>query len=224
MTFRPSRTAVAFGLALAATLASAQAVYRIVGPDGRVTFTDRPPTDAASAPTRASATGASGVALPFELAQVASRYPVTLYSGPQCAACDAGRQYLTTRGIPFAERTVSTPDDIAALQRLAGEAALPLLTIGGQQVRGYSDVEWGQFLDAAGYPARSQLPPGYRRAAATPLVTAERPTAPAAPAASAASAAPGATGDPPVQAVPTRPRAAPQRTPADNSNPAGIRF
>lgn len=218
---RPLPTALAAALVLTVHFASAQPVYRVVGPDGRVTFTDRPPLAAASAPVRASGGGSSGVGLPFELAQVASRYPVTLYSGPQCAACDAGRQYLIGRGIPFSERTVSTPDDIAALQRLAGEAALPLLTIGGQQVRGFSDVEWGQFLDAAAYPASSQLPPGYRRPAATPLVAAERPAVPAAaPAASAAAA----SSDPPVQAVPTRPRAAPQRAPVDNSNPAGIRF
>ena len=43
---RPHRTAqlaVAAILALLPALAPAQAIYRIVGPDGRVTFSDKPP-------------------------------------------------------------------------------------------------------------------------------------------------------------------------------------
>ena len=142
--------------------ALSQTVYRIVGPDGRVTFSDQPPVAApASGVTTAGAGGGSasgGVGLPFELRQVASRYPVTQYTGPDCIPCGSGRALLNGRGVPFAERTVTTNDDIAALKRLSGETALPFLTIGTQQLRGYSDAEWGQFLDAA----------GYRRLTATP--------------------------------------------------------
>ena len=40
---------------------------------------------------------------------------------------------------------------------------------GGQQLKGYSDLEWKQYLDAAGYPKSSQLPSGYRNPPAAPL-------------------------------------------------------
>jgi hypothetical protein len=57
--------------------APAQQIYRIVGPDGRVTFSDKPPLEPsakATAAAVASATGGSGDSvLPFELRQVASR-------------------------------------------------------------------------------------------------------------------------------------------------------
>lgn len=204
-----------FAGALAPVTVSAQQVFRIIGPDGKVTFSDQPPPPGSN--TRASAANAGGgggtsaAALPFELRQVMSKFPVTLYTSSGCGACDAGRAMLTNRGIPFTERTIGTLEDTQALQRLAGDASLPFLTIGGQQIKGYADVEWTQFLDAAGYPKSSALPAGYRRAAATPLVT----VAPPPPAAAAPANAP-------APAAAARPAQQPAAVP--NENPAGIRF
>ena len=215
---RPHVSAALLGLAAAclfATAAGAQQVFRIVGPDGRVTFSDKPPADANAkrAPVAATAGAASpgGGSLPFELRQVASRYPVTLYTGDQCGPCGAGRAYLMSRGIPFTEKTVTTPQDGDALQRLTGDNSLPLVTIGGQQLKGYSDSEWGHFLDAAGYPARSVLPASWRNPAASPMVAVQRPTA-------AAAAPPEAPTDQPVL------RAASPAPVAPADNPAGIKF
>ena len=198
--------------ALFVTMAHAQ-VYRIVGPDGKVTFSDQPPVASGNAKVstgNSAATGGSASsALPFELRQVATKYPVTLYVGDNCGPCGAGRSLLTSRGVPFAEKTVNTNEDLQALQRLGGESSLPFLTIGSQQLKGFSDAEWSQFLDAAGYPKSSVLPASYRQAAATPLVTVAPvalPTAAAAP-----------------RAAPQVARPAPPAAPAAN-NPAGIRF
>jgi glutaredoxin len=194
-------------------LSHAQQVYRIVGPDGKVTFSDQPPPAASNAKVNAATPGGGGAAasagLPFELRQVAAKYPVTLYTGENCGPCGAARSMLTSRGVPFSERTVTTNDDIQALQRLSGDATLPFATIGSQQLKGFSDAEWTQFLNAAGYPATSTLPASYRRPAATPLVTVNTP--PAATAAGAAAPRPAAAPAPiPVQA------------PVDN--PSGIKF
>ncbi len=203
------------GLLAAGVLAPlhAQQVYRIVGPDGKVTFSDKPPLDAkANAQTTTpsgAAGGGAGPALPFELRNVVNRFPVTLYTGPNCAPCGSGRNLLSGRGIPFNERTVSTNDDLDALQRLSGSTGLPFLTIGGQQLKGYSEVEWGQFLDAAGYPKTSVLPAGYRAAPAAPLVAVQAPRPAPAPAAAPAPTAP--------------PAPAPATGPTPD-NPTGIRF
>ncbi|MGE0350311.1 glutaredoxin family protein [Hydrogenophaga sp.] len=198
---------------LLAMPALAQSVYRIVGPDGRVTFSDQPPPAAAASRPIGSATAGSGTTstnaqLPFELQQVSNRYPVTLYSSRDCAPCNSGRNLLNARGIPYNERTIDTFQDSEALKRLSGETSLPFLTIGGQQIKGYSDTEWSQFLDAAGYPKQSTLPANYRRPAATPLVTVRAEPAPGAPTASPSSASA------PVE-VPVAP---------PTQNPAGIRF
>lgn len=215
--FRPLAAAGLIGLVAAwSAAATAQTVYRIVGPDGRVTFSDRPPLEAnAKANTANVGTGnaaASDASLPFELRQAANRYPVTLYTSASCAPCDAGRSFLSGRGIPFSERTVGTPQDIEALNRLSGgTGTLPFLTIGGQQLKGYSEPEWAQFLDAAGYPRTSQLPPGYRQQAAAPLVAVQQAngTRPA-------NGQQQPRAETPAQ---TQPPAGP-----DPNNPAGIRF
>ncbi|MDB5964808.1 MAG: glutaredoxin family protein [Polaromonas sp.] len=207
----------AVALAAATLLAPVQAqqVYRIVGPDGKVTFSDKPPPPATSARVTAAA-GASGggmapSSLPFELRQVASKYPVTLYTGDNCGPCAGARSLLVTRGIPFTERTVTTADDSQALQRLSGDNSLPFATIGGQQLKGFSDAEWTQFLNAAGYPTASVLPASYRQPPAAPLVTVAAP--PVAGAGGTAASTPAA-----------RP-AAPAVQPAPSvSNPAGIKF
>lgn len=151
-----------------------QQIYRSVGPDGKVTFSDQPPPAASKARVSASSTdGAASEAastLPFELRKVVGQYPVTLYSGENCGPCASARSFLKTRGVPFAEKNVITSEDTQALQRLSGDNSLPFMTIGSQQLKGFSDAEWTQFLDAAGYPKTSVLPISYRHAAATPLV------------------------------------------------------
>lgn len=203
----------ASALALLATAVQAQSVYRIVGPDGRVTFTDRPPEDASKG-TRigeaAQAGGASTADLPYALRQAATRYPVVLYTGADCPPCVSGRNLLINRGIPFAERTVASEDDIDAFKRLAGDASLPLLTLGSQQLKGFSDVQWSQYLDAAGYPKQSQLPASYQRPAAAPLV------------ARGNAVVPGSTVPKPERARPAP--AAPKPGGTTPSNPAGIVF
>ncbi|SDO14504.1 Glutaredoxin [Rhodoferax sp. OV413] len=195
-------------LALAAGSTQAQTVYRIVGPDGKVSFSDQPPPPSSKAKvTTAGAGGSSSVnaaALPFELKEVVQRYPVTLYTSASCGPCASARNLLTSRGVPFTERTVNSNEDADALKRISGDTSLPFGTIGGQQLKGFSDVEWTQYLDAAAYPKSSVLPATYRPAAPTPLVAKA-----AAPAAAPAPA--------PVQQ--------PQAQPVDTSrNPAGIQF
>ena len=137
------------GLAAAPVLA--QGIYRIVGPDGRITYSDQPPPANVNARPVGSATANSAASanaqLPFELRQVSSRYPVTLYTSTDCAPCNSGRNLLNSRGIPYTEKTVTTAQDSDALKRLSGEASLPFLTIGSQQIKGYSDAEWTQFME-----------------------------------------------------------------------------
>jgi len=208
---RPNVPALSAGACAALLLAgAAQAqMYRHVGPDGRVTYSDQPPVAGAHAVgASAAASGAGGnAALPYQLGQTAQSYPVTLYTASDCAACDAGRSLLVDRGIPFSEKTVESSGDIAALQRLSGSNSLPLLTIGQQRLSGYSDQAWSQYLDAAGYPKTSQLPGSYRRPSATPLA--------------AAAPQPEASAPVPAPAQPPEPSVTPK---PDDHNPAGIRF
>jgi glutaredoxin len=201
-------------LLLMAGSAMAQGVYRHVDRNGVVSYSDQPPTAAAQPAASRGGTvnetaGTGGTGIPYELRQVVQRYPVTIYTGDDCPPCATGRSMLITRGVPFDERTVKSQEDIAALQRLSGQTSLPLLTIATQQLKGYSDNEWSQYLDAAGYPKSSILPAGYARTTAQPLVAVK-------------DVAPPPAARPPVAAVPPPPP--PVNTGPTPGNPAGIKF
>lgn len=179
-------------LLLVAVAWPALAQYKVVGSDGSVTYTDRPPAAGSGRITtlsrRGDAPAAADAGLPLELRQAVSRYPVTLYTAPDCDPCESGRQLLLQRGVPFSERRVITEDDSAALERVVGARTVPSLTIGTQALRGLSQTDWTSFLDAAGYPHESQLPPNWQQPAATPMVERATPTARAAAAAASAAA------------------------------------
>ncbi|MBL8329778.1 MAG: glutaredoxin family protein [Rubrivivax sp.] len=164
----------------AALATPAWALYKVVGPDGRITYTDTPPvTDTSSrvAPFRPGHSTAEAAALPLELRQPMQRYPVVLYTGVDCIPCDSARQLLLQRGVPFSERRVVTEDDARAYDKLGGARTLPGLGIGEQQLRGLNTADWVAYLDAAGYPKESRLPKGWKAPAATPLAEARAPAA-----------------------------------------------
>lgn len=175
---------------------AAQAQYKVIGPNGKVTYSDREPNAVEGRVTELGARTPVPSAepdLPFELRQIVSRFPVTLYTtAGACEPCDSGRALLRQRGVPFSERQITSAEDGDALERLSGARDAPTLAIGSQMLRGLASDVWMSYLDAAGYPRESQLPANYQNRPATPLVqrreaTATRPaparadTTPAAP-------------------------------------------
>jgi glutaredoxin len=188
-----------------------QAQYKVIGADGSITYTDRPPAAGTGKIISLGALGASGgvsdVTLPAELRQAASRYPVTLYTVTgACEPCESARQLLRQRGIPFSEKQVQGPEDSEALERLSGGRDAPTLSIGSQTMRGLAPEVWGSYLDAAGYPRESRLPANYQYPPVAPITQRRE-------AIENRAAAPLAVR--PTAAEPTAP------TPA---NPANIRF
>lgn len=171
------------GLTLfAAVLASgtAQAQYKYVSPTGEVTYSDQPPPPGArdvQLKNFRTGTDAQNANLPFDLRQAMSRFPVTLYTAPNCASCESGKALLRQRGVPYSEKIVSSDEDLGALKRLSPDGTIPLLTVGSQRVSGYNNVAWGSLLDDAGYPQTSELPPTYQNPAPEPAAGQAAPTA-----------------------------------------------
>ncbi len=187
---------------LALTAAPALAQYKVVGPDGSVTYTDRPP---ATQNARVTAMGRNAVpppaggdaTLPAELRTATQRHPVTLYTSDGCPPCDTGRRLLQQRGVPYSERRVITEDDAAALERLLGARTVPALSIGAQPLRGFNELDWTAYLDAAGYPRENRLPRSWQAAPPRPLVDRATPTPAVAEAAPAPAASPEPEAPPP---------------------------
>lgn len=193
--------------ALAPASCPAQQVYRFVGPDGRVTFTDQPPADAPAAPRAAAAPAQAAPATagpdartmtgwPAALRSAATRFPVTLYAAEACAPCDEARRLLQRRGVPYEERRVHSDDDVRRLEQLTGARLVPAATIGRQVLSGFQEQDWQGWLDTAGYPRTASLPRGWQAGPALPLV---------APTAAAAASVPAAAASTPPRRLPTPP-------------------
>ena len=168
-TARSTRLArlAAVALLLGGSAVGALAQYKIVGPDGKVTYTDKPPTPQDIRPSKGAADSVGG-GIPFETRQAMTKYPVTLYSTKNCSGCDHARQALRQRGVPFNEYSVTTESDFGAFQTRFGGSTFPVVVIGSQTVKGYSSTDLSGYLDAAGYPAQGHLA-GYTWPAAAPL-------------------------------------------------------
>ena len=193
----------AFAAALLLAAPTAHALFKVVGPDGKVTYTDRVPSasEGRVLPVNSDTGRATDPALPYALRQVATRFPVTLYTASNCGqACALGRSLLARRGVPYTERTADGDEDRDAWVRVVGGLEVPTLKVGEQALRGYAPVAWDETLDTAGYPRQSLLPSNYQAPPALPLV--ER------------KAAPAKVAPPPSAAPTTDPK----------SNPTGIRF
>ena len=198
-----ARAALLASLGLVSMAAQAE-IYKIVGPDGKVTFSDKPPVmNKPAAPVTASAAPAAA-GLPAELQKATSAHPARLFTQANCTPCDSARTWLKTRGIPFTERTVSSQADFNAFAKVTDKTVLPVLTLGAQVLTGFNSAQWNQYLDAADYPKKSVLPKNYQFAPATPLATA--PANNGADGAGANGAGTDEPAEPPVEA------------------PAGIRF
>jgi glutaredoxin len=191
------RAVAALALASAAVAAAAQGqVYKWKDAAGVVHYSDTPPARGQVQVLRPDSGPAATPSLPYELARAAQNHPVTLYTTARCDACDQGRALLRSRGIPFAEKTVTTAEDQLQLHRIGGKDELPLLVVGRRQVTGFRAGAWNEALDSASYPRKTMLPPRYQTGAveaaapAPPLPTlpVPPPRAPAAPAPDAAAA------------------------------------
>jgi glutaredoxin len=173
---------IALGIA-AVTLAGgafAQAqVYRYTDADGRVVYSDRPPTTAVkNLQTKKLGSNFISTSEPgYAAALAAERFPVTLYTFQCGEACQNAESLLNKRGVPFTIVNVSEAEGQTRLQAVASEGVAPVLTVGDKQVaKGYNEARWQAMLDEAGYPKtpppRKSAPVG-RISDATPATVQE---------------------------------------------------
>ena len=91
---------------------------------------------------------------PYAVRQASEKFPVVLYTNPGCTTCKQARSLLDGRGGPFVEKELGTAEELAdAGRQLGGEIRLPSISVGRQNVKGFTPTAWNELLDAAGYPA-----------------------------------------------------------------------
>jgi glutaredoxin len=173
------RILLAFALCAVALGAGAQ-VYRWTDDSGRVHITDTPPPSSAKGVKRSDGGGAtpapsqaaspqSSAQEPFALRQATAKFPVTLYTIPNCEGCNQARRLLNARGLPFKEISLTDAAQMDQFKQAVGGNTVPAIIIGSTVQKGFEEGAYQALLDAAGYPATGVLPP---RSQAQPTPTA----------------------------------------------------
>jgi glutaredoxin len=149
------------------TVGAGAQVYRWTDAQGRVNITDTPPPPSAKdvkkldagIATSAPATAASTAQEPYALQQAKAKFPVTLYTVPNCEGCNAARTLLNARGVPFKENNLADPAQVEEFKQVVGGNTVPAIIVGSTVQKGFEEGAYQALLDAAGYPATGVLPP-----------------------------------------------------------------
>lgn len=149
-----ARRLPAMFLVFGAASAFSQDVYRWVGEDGKVHYSDEPPAAARRVerkvlnPSKTGSDNAPAESLPA----------VALYTAQDCddSGCKSARDFLARRSVPYVEKAIKTADDFAEYQKATGGSegiAVPMLLVGQKWQKGFQENSWNLLLDAAGYAA-----------------------------------------------------------------------
>ena len=62
---------------------------------------------------------------------------VTVYSNPNCTACEQTKRFLTVKGIVFESKMISESPEIFPLIEEKGYASAPIVVVGGDSWSGF---------------------------------------------------------------------------------------
>jgi glutaredoxin len=144
------------GALLAVAAASAQTVYKSVGPDGKVVYSDHAPATGRLEKTmkfelQSSALPASAASYmerfrkahpdnafhPANAAQAPAR-GVTLYSAVWCGYCRRAKAWLAEHAVAYTDIDIDAPGGAEALAQAGGGTGIPVLVVDGRPLGGFS--------------------------------------------------------------------------------------
>ncbi|MEW5787549.1 MAG: DUF4124 domain-containing protein [Pseudomonadota bacterium] len=140
---------------LAALPAAAEKLYKSVGPDGRIVYSDRPPSDAKTVKSFTVMSLPASPVPPSAQTPSPSASPglpvgdgVTLFSADWCGYCRRAKAYLAEKGIGYREYNIDTPDGQATYRQAGGGGSVPLLLYQGRKVQGFTPDGYDRFFAA----------------------------------------------------------------------------
>ena len=152
-------------LLVATTAAQAETLYKVVGPNGNITYTDRPPADGKSTTTLQFADAPSSplpasvlkyqaelrLSMQGRLAQAKKADSIgttTLFSATWCGYCTRAKAYLSAKGIRYQEVDIDTAEGGRAYFEAGGTRGVPLLLTDNQRVQGFSEATYDRLFAA----------------------------------------------------------------------------
>jgi glutaredoxin len=137
-------------LSLLHSAVQAQTIYKSIGANGTVVYSDRPPVngkieetiqyvDLPSSPLPAASAKQIEQAARQTAPHPRRQYTgVTLYTTSWCGYCKRARAYLAQKGVDYRDIDIEAPGGAAAFAQAGGRGGVPLLVADGHRVRGFS--------------------------------------------------------------------------------------
>lgn len=160
-------------VSMAGMALGAETLYKTVGPDGKVDYSDKPPPDGKVEKTmqfnNLPSSEVPGLSLSyveqlrrFKASQ--AKTPATpaagvvLYAASWCGYCRHARSYLAKKSIPYQEIDIDTPRGKESFAEIAGGGGIPVLFASGQRVQGYSVPAYDALFANWKQPAKPAKP------------------------------------------------------------------
>jgi glutaredoxin len=151
-----TRILVFIACALASMVVLSATLYKSVGPDGKISYSDQPPRQGQVVMSRTFEAGPTS-SLPSSAADQLERMrsaktaaaPAAggvLYSAAWCGYCQKAKAYLADKRIPYREVDIDTKAGLATFAQTGGGNGVPLLTAGTQRVQGFSVAAYDGFF------------------------------------------------------------------------------
>ena len=154
-------------LIFCATLTCAQTLYKSIASDGRVVYSDKPPTEGRLAKTLKTE-DLPNTALPagyeaelkrlrqsLNLNGSKSATPSAISSGSNvlftavwCGYCKQAKAYLASKGVQYESVDIDSPSGKSTFAATGGSGGIPLLVANGKQIRGFNTQAYDKFFMA----------------------------------------------------------------------------
>jgi glutaredoxin len=145
--------------------AAAETVYKAVGPDGEITYSDKPPTDKARTTNTLEFRNLPSSPLPAHVLRFreqleksaesrikAARAPragdVALFSASWCGHCKRAKAHLAADQIAYVEYDIESVEGMRAFIGAGGSGGVPLLVAGERRIQGYSAPAYDRLVAA----------------------------------------------------------------------------
>jgi glutaredoxin len=140
------RALIGFLAFLAFATAAHAVVYKVIGADGRVSYTDKEPSPAEKSEKLKlqTYTGAPSVSSTKDAVK-----RVTILSAQWCGVCTRAKAYMKSRKIDFEEWDVDKSDYARAKMNDLGAKGVPVILVGSRKMVGFSEAGLEDMLKAA---------------------------------------------------------------------------
>ncbi len=134
-------------LTLAALPARAE-IYKVVGPDGKVSYTDKEPQPNSGKTEKLKIQTYSGP--PAVSTTNASVKKITMLSAQWCGVCTRAKAYMNTHKIAFEEWDIDQSEYARAKMNELGAKGVPVILVGKQKMVGFSAETLEEMIKNAG--------------------------------------------------------------------------